>query len=137
MKRDLTIDNCDSVQVVLCSNPTTGLKWGKPQIGDSSIVALVERNYEPGDGANQHPPIPGSGGSEVMIIQALDSGRSTITMEYSQPWEGGQKVNWVFVLTITVEYAMHRQQQFRLSNIVEKPWFRRGATAFVRSMGQP
>jgi len=103
IKKDLSIDIGDSVAVVLCSNPTTGFEWGEAQIKDSSILELVARSYEPGDGAKQNPPIPGSGGTEVLTFQAVDIGKSTVTMEYSQPWEDGQKANWTFVMTVTVK----------------------------------
>jgi predicted secreted protein len=49
------------------------------------------------------PPPVGVGGKEFWTFQALKKGRSTLSMEYSQPWAGGTKGAKKFELTIVVE----------------------------------
>jgi hypothetical protein len=34
---------------------------------------------------------------------ALKKGTSTITLDYSQPSEGGEKAKWTYTLTVVVE----------------------------------
>ena len=103
VSKEIELNTGDTVTIMLCSNPTTGFEWEEAQISDSAVLELVERNYEPGEGAKQDPPVPGSGGTEVLTLQALDAGKSSLTMEYSRPWEGGQKANWTFALNVTVK----------------------------------
>jgi len=45
----------------------------------------------------------GAGGKEVWTFIALKAGTTTLSMEYSQPWEGGQKGANSFNVTIVVK----------------------------------
>jgi inhibitor of cysteine peptidase len=45
----------------------------------------------------------GASGKEVWTFQALRAGKATVTMEYGQPWTGGQKDANNFVLTVVVK----------------------------------
>jgi len=91
-----------SLTVTLCSNPTTGFQWSEAaQISDQTILQqtghqLVMPKAEP-------PPPPGTPGQEIWTFKALKEGTSTISMEYSRPWEGGEKGEWTFVLTAVVK----------------------------------
>jgi len=91
-----------SLTVTLCSNPTTGFRWSESaQISDQTVLQqtdhkLVMPKSEP-------PPPPGTPGQEVWTFKALKKGTSTISMEYSRPWEGGEKGEWTFVLTVVVK----------------------------------
>jgi predicted secreted protein len=89
------------VKVVLCSNPSTGFSWGEPQIGDTTILELVDRAYVAPDGASL--PVVGAAGGEVLTLRALAAGTTTLLIEYGQPWEGGTKGAWTYRLSITVE----------------------------------
>ncbi len=44
----------------------------------------------------------GADGIEVWTFKALKIGTSDISMEYSQPWEGGEKDAYGFFLTVVV-----------------------------------
>jgi inhibitor of cysteine peptidase len=44
----------------------------------------------------------GAPGNEVWTFKALKKGTSTVTMEYSRLWEGGEKGVWTFNLTVVV-----------------------------------
>jgi len=101
--RDVLVPVDGSLLVVLCSNPTTGFEWELAEISDETVVELVDSEYEPGKKAKQDPPVPGAGGTEIWSFKALKTGEATISMEYNQPWEGGEKATWTFNLTIVVE----------------------------------
>ena len=91
-----------TLTVTLCSNPTTGFLWSESaQISDTTVLQqtghqLVVPGPEP-------PPPPGTPSQEVWTFKALKKGTSTVSMEYSRPWEGGEKGAWTFVLTVVVE----------------------------------
>jgi len=91
-----------TLTVTLCSNPSTGFIWSETaQISDQSVLQQTDhRLVMPGA---EPPPPPGTAGQEVWTFSALNKGTSTVSMEYSRPWEGGEKGEWTFVLTVTVK----------------------------------
>lgn len=93
----------DSFTVTLCSNPTTGFQWAEAQISDQAVIAQVDHKFEAPEYPSDRPPPPGTAGQEVWTFTALKEGESTISMEYNQPWEGGLKGEWTFVLAVVVK----------------------------------
>ncbi len=89
------------VTVILCSNPSTGFSWDEPQLGDSSVLRVVDRTYRAPDGASL--PIVGAAGGEVLTIRGLAAGTTTLSIGYSQPWVGGTKNDWAYHLSVTVQ----------------------------------
>ena len=92
----------DSFTVTLCSNPgSTGYQWSESaQINDQTVLQQTDHEFvPPTDGLLLSPGTPGE---EIWTFQALKKGESTISMEYGQPWEGGEKAAWTFNLTVTV-----------------------------------
>ena len=88
-----------SLVVHLESNPTTGFKWELSEITDQMVLKQDgEPEFVPPDEA-----IPGAGGKEIWTFKALSKGTSTISMEYSRPWEGGEKAEWTYTLTVIVK----------------------------------
>ncbi|MBM3119844.1 MAG: protease inhibitor I42 family protein [Chloroflexi bacterium] len=88
-----------SFTVTLCSNRTTGFQWSESaQISDQTVVRQTGHKFEPPKGG-----LVGAAGQEVWTFEALKKGTSTISMEYSRPWEGGEKGTWKFNLTIVVK----------------------------------
>jgi inhibitor of cysteine peptidase len=87
--------------IFLCSNPSTGFSWGEPQIGDVTVLQLVDRTYQAPDGASL--PVVGAAGGEVLTIRAVAAGTTTLSIQYGQPWEGGTKGAWTYRLSVTVE----------------------------------
>jgi len=87
------------VTVVLCSNPTTGFQWPElAEIDDLSVVEQVDHEFT--------PPAAGiarASGKETWTFKALEKGTTTISMEYSRPWEGGEKAEWTYTLTVVVK----------------------------------
>ena len=94
----------DTFTVTLCSNPTTGFEWMESaQISDQTILQQTAHEFVPPEAEEDAPPAPGTPGQEVWTFEALTKGTSTISMEYSRPWEGGEKGEWTFELTVTVK----------------------------------
>lgn len=88
------------VNVVLCSNPSTGFAWEEPQLGDTSVVRLVDRSYQAPGGTTL--PVVGAAGGEVLTFRAVAAGTTTVSIRYSQPWAGGAEGEWTYRLSITV-----------------------------------
>ena len=88
-----------SVVVTLESNSSTGFSWELTKISDETVLKQVDQKYE-GHGAGAPP---GAGGQEVWTFKALKKGTSSISMEYSRPWEGGEKAAETFNLTVVVK----------------------------------
>lgn len=100
---DIEVKVGDEVTMTLCSNPTTGYQWSEgADISDVGIVDQVGHEYVAPDEGDQ-PPVAGAAGEEVWRFTALAAGKSSISVEYSQAWDGGDKGTWAFVLNVTVK----------------------------------
>ena len=92
----------ESFTVTLGSNPTTGFQWSeKAQISDATVLKQVGHEFISPE--SEPPPPPGTPGQEVWTFKALKTGTSTVSMEYSRPWEGGEKGEWTFNLAVAVK----------------------------------
>ncbi len=97
VSRDVTILKGATIQLSLCANPSTGFEWDDAVISDPSVLVEQSRNYiEP------TVTMPGSSGLDQWVFEAVGVGDCTITLTYSQPWEGGQKDVWQFQLQALV-----------------------------------
>jgi len=92
-----------SLTIALYSCPAEGRRWSESaQISEQTILQqtdhkLVMPKSEP-------PPPPGTPGQEVWTFKALRKGESTISMEYTHPWEGGEEEAMLtFALTVVVK----------------------------------
>ena len=100
---DIEISVGDEFDFSLCSNPSTGFQWmEQAEISDPELIEQVGHEMVPS--AETHPPPPpGSPGEQVWSFKALGPGQCAISLEYSQPWDGGEKAVWTFVLNVSVE----------------------------------
>lgn len=90
----------DAVTVSLASNPSTGFSWTEAAlIADPTVLEQVEATWTEAENKG----MMGAGGSQVWTLKALRQGTTTVRMEYSRPWEGGEKAVWTFELTVTVK----------------------------------
>jgi len=90
-----------TVTVTVCSNPTTGFQWAEAEIGDDAVLEQRDRQFI---APEAKPPLPpGSPGKEVWTFTALKKGTSTVSFEYGQLWEGGEKAGWTLDLTVVVK----------------------------------
>lgn len=98
--KQMTVANGNSFTVKLCSNATTGYRWSESaQISDPAVVQQISHQVV----APEDTSIVGAPGNEVWTFKALKKGTSTVKMEYSRPWEGGEKGTWTFQLNVTVK----------------------------------
>jgi inhibitor of cysteine peptidase len=90
----------DSFTVNLCSNRTTGFQWSETaQISDQTVLQQTNHEYL----APEETGAVGAAGQEVWTFKALKKGTSNVSLEYSRPWEGGEKGEWTFNLTVVVK----------------------------------
>ncbi len=100
---DIVLGVDGTLTVILCSNPTTGFEWlESPQISDTSVLRQETHEFIPPEDLAERPPLAGSPGKEVWTFKTLKKGISTISFEYSRPWEGGEKAEWTFELEVHV-----------------------------------
>ena len=92
----------ETFEVKLGSNPTTGFRWSEEaQISDTAIT--TQESHEFIGPESEPPPPPGTPGQEVWTFKALKKGSSTIYLEYSRPWEGGEKGEWTCTVNVIVK----------------------------------
>ena len=104
ISRELEVAVGEAFTVTLCSNPTTGFQWlESAQISDPTVLEQVDHKFVAPEAKGKGPPAPGTPGQEIWTFKALKEGESTVSLEYSRPWEGGEKGEWTFVLTVTVK----------------------------------
>jgi len=103
ISKEVTVAVGDSFTVTLCSNPSTGRDWESPQISDQTMLQQSEHKFMPPEAKDDKPPAPGTPGKEIWTFKALKKGETTVSMEWSQPWEGGVKAEWTFNLTVVVK----------------------------------
>ena len=102
ISKEVQVPVGDSFTVTLCSNPTTGFQWSESaQISDGTILKQTDHKFI--SPQSEPPPPPGTPGQEIWAFQALKKGETTVSMEYSRPWEGGEKGEWTFILTVVVK----------------------------------
>jgi inhibitor of cysteine peptidase len=88
-----------SLIVTLESNPaSTGFQWELTENSDETVLQRVDQRYEPPEEGG----MVGAPGKEIWTFKALKKGESSISLEYSQPWEGGTKAAETFELTVVV-----------------------------------
>jgi inhibitor of cysteine peptidase len=99
VQKQVEITKGNTLVVTLFSNATTGFSWDEnAQIADTGIVQQLKHQYIIADSSSLGAP-----GTEQWTFTALKAGTTTIHLEYSRPWEGGEKGLWVFDLTVTVK----------------------------------
>ncbi len=97
--REIEVADDGVITVVLGSNPTTGFSWTETaRIANASILEQTENKLILPEGKN----LVGSPGNQVWTFKALQKGTTTVNMDYSRPWEGGEKAEWTFELIVTV-----------------------------------
>lgn len=94
---DYNISTGDKITVKLCSNASTGFAWAYEMTGDAAIKE-EDHDFEEPEG-----DMVGAAGVEVWTFEGTEKGTAVISMEYSQPWEGGTKKEWVYQMTIAVK----------------------------------
>jgi inhibitor of cysteine peptidase len=97
--RDVTLAVGDTLELTLGSNGSTGYLWSSDaQIADPAVIRQTSHGIVPSTSE-----LPGAPGTEIWTFKALKSGATTIAMDYSRPWEGGEKGTWTFKANVTVK----------------------------------
>ena len=100
ISRELEVNAGDSFRITLCSNATTGFQWTETaNITDGTVAEQVKHKFT----SSGNKQLAGAAGQEMWTFKALKTGTTTISMEYSRPWQGGEKGEWTFQLTVTVK----------------------------------
>jgi len=94
---DFELEVGDKIRLELCSNPTTGFQW-EYQMTQENVLKEEDHDYEEPDG-----DVIGAAGLELWTFEAVEEGTTEVLMTYSQPWEGGEKEEWTYTMTVTVE----------------------------------
>ena len=99
IQKEVEIAKGEKLVVRLISNATTGFSWDEnAQIADVGIIQQLNHEF-----ISAETDLPGAPGAEQWTFQAENAGTTTVHLEYSRPWEGGEKDVWTFDLTITVK----------------------------------
>jgi inhibitor of cysteine peptidase len=98
--KEVQVASGNSFTVTLCSNPTTGFQWSETaQISDQTVLQQIDHKFV----SAEETGVVGAPGQEVWTFKALKKGTTSLSLEYSQPWEGGGKGEWTFNLTVVVK----------------------------------
>lgn len=97
--KQITLAAGDVLTLTLDSNTgSTGFSWTNASIGNSSIVKENSRDYQPPDSN-----LIGASGQDIWTFKALEKGTSTISMNYTRPWETGAEPAATFNVTVIVK----------------------------------
>ena len=101
---DIEVKVGDEFTMTLCSNPTTGFTWSEVAIiSDQTVIEQIDHRFVSPETKGNKSSAPGTPGQDVWTFKALKEGTTTISMEYSRPWQGGEKGEWTFELTVKID----------------------------------
>ena len=98
IRNEFQVEVGGKITVKLCSNPTTGFQWDYETTIENVLQEEDHDFEEPED-----KDLVGAAGIEVWTFEAVEKGTTEVQMEYSRPWEGGEKAEWTYVLTVVVK----------------------------------
>ena len=100
--RDITLAVGDTLKVILGSNHTTPFKWtADARIGDPTVVQQTSHEYvEPSSAGGNTIGAPGT---EVWTFNALKTGTTTITTDYTYIADSGGPPDCTFTAKVTVQ----------------------------------
>ena len=98
ISKQVTIAEGTELIVNLPANPSTGFSWTQPAIGTSAVLTQTDSKY-----VAPETNALGAAGNQVWTFSASQKGTTAVKMDYSRPWQGGEKAEWTFALTVTVQ----------------------------------
>jgi inhibitor of cysteine peptidase len=96
----VTLAPGDDLTVSLSGNPTTGYLW---EVSGQLDAAVLKSLGEPG--FQKESGLIGAGGVQTNQFEAVNPGRTTLTMVYHQPWEKDKAPENTFSVTVVVQPA--------------------------------
>ncbi len=104
ISKSVEVSTGETLTVTLCSNASTGFQWIEPaQVSDKGVLRQTSHEFIPPGEKDDESPAPGTAGKQQWTFEALRKGTAEVSMEYSRPWEGGEKGEWTFTLTVVVK----------------------------------
>lgn len=98
-RREVTLRPGAQLVVTLGSNPTTGYRWTEQAANTApDVLKQLEHAF-----VGPEQPIPGAGGQQRWVFQALQPGSAELTMSYGRAWEVERKGSWTLGLKVTVK----------------------------------
>jgi predicted secreted protein len=85
-------------KIVIPSNPSTGYHWELGDGLDENIVKFVSKDYSP-----ETSLVPGSGGQDVWVFEAMNAGEAYITLWYYSPSNELAEPQQKVTFTVTVK----------------------------------
>lgn len=99
VQKQVEVTGGQSLLVTLFSNLTTGFSWDESaRIADTGILQQLKHQTIAADSGK-----PGAPGAQQWNFKALKAGTTTVHLEYSRKWAGGEKALWTVDLTVTVK----------------------------------
>jgi len=100
ISQKINVATGNTITVYLCSYHDTGFQWSESaQISDQTVVKQTKDDFTPLNKSG----LPIFPAGDLWTFKALKKGTSTITLDYSQPGEGGEKGKWTYNLSVVVE----------------------------------
>lgn len=99
--REVELPEGGILKVSLGSNPSTGFSW--PELAPIEAETVLRQTGGGGFAEANGEKLVGAPGVQEWTFEALKKGTTTMHMDYSRPWEGGEKGVWTFDLTVTVK----------------------------------
>ena len=104
LSRQVEVSTGETLTVTLCSNASTGFQWAESaQVSDKGVLRQTGHEFIPPGEKDGEPPAPGTAGQQQWTLEALREGTTEVSLEYSRSWEGGEKGEWTFTLTVVVK----------------------------------
>jgi inhibitor of cysteine peptidase len=88
--------------IALESNITTGYSWSTTISDPKVLVQMGEPQYQESQ-SSAATPILGAGGKETFLLQATETGTTTVTLEYKQDFETDVAPEKTITFTVEVK----------------------------------
>jgi inhibitor of cysteine peptidase len=89
------------MSITLESNPSTGYAWYATISDTTVLVQMGEPEYI--TPAESTTPIVGAAGQQAFLFQAVESGTTTLTLDYKRAWETDVQPEQTISLTVEVK----------------------------------
>jgi inhibitor of cysteine peptidase len=86
----------DTLEISLESNPSTGYRWSRAPLDGAALQPLGDAEFRPGGAAL------GAAGTETYRFAAVETGRATLSLIYSRPFEPDVAPIKTFTLDVRV-----------------------------------
>jgi inhibitor of cysteine peptidase len=94
---EVQVDPGDRFEVQLESNPTTGYSWVLDEESTGGVVSLEDDEFVEPDS-----DLVGAPGTQVFTFEAVESGTTTLRLEYVRPFEDDPVAEQTMELVIEV-----------------------------------